>query len=279
MYIRCWGSRGSVPISGREYVKYGGDTACIEVKTKSGDTVIIDAGTGIRRLGKSLIKEGVQACHFLFTHTHWDHIIGFPSFMPLFTGNMEIKIFRCPFTGPYIEKMLNVVMSPPNFPVRFKDLQANISFVDGCYEKFEIGSATVETIELSHPDQGRGYKFMEDGKTFVFLTDNELRYVHNGGRTFSDYVDFCSGADLLMHDAEYTHEEYKIKKGWGHSVFTDTLELALKAKVKKLGLFHHNSERSDREVDEMVETCNSIIHHNNADLECSAVGYESFFSL
>ena len=279
MYIRCWGSRGSIPVSGMEYVKYGGDTACIEIRPESGETIIIDAGTGIRRLGLSLINDGRETCHLLFTHAHWDHIIGFPSFMPLFSDNMEIKVFRCPFSGNYVEKMLNIVMAPPNFPVGFKDLKAKISFADGCYKTFSIGSVSIDTIEISHPNRGRGYKFTENEKTFVFLTDNELGYIHKGGKEFSEYVDFCSGADLLIHDAEYTHEEYRTKKSWGHSVFTDTLDLALAAGVKKLGLFHLNSERSDGEVDEMVESCRQIIRRQGADLECFAVGYESSFNL
>lgn len=279
MLIRCWGSRGSIPVSGKEYIKYGGDTTCLEIRTKSDDIIIVDAGTGIRRLGNHLIKEGRYQYHFLITHGHWDHLMGFPFFKPLFLEHPEIRMHRGAFHKKFMESMFSRVMAPPNFPVRFSDLKAKLVYLEGHPKKFEIGSVTVIPIQISHPNSGKGYKFIEDGKTFVFLTDNELGFVHPGGFPAATYLEFCADADLLIHDAEYTSQEYKLLIEWGHSSYVDVLELAFQAGVKKLGLFHLNQERTDAEVDEMVQASHRIIQERGMMLECFAVGADMVFEL
>nr|WP_281432141.1 MBL fold metallo-hydrolase [Desulfatitalea alkaliphila] len=279
MLIRCWGSRGSIPVSGQEYIKYGGDTTCLEIRTRSDDIIIVDAGTGIRRLGNALIKEGRYQYNFLLTHGHWDHLMGFPYFKPLFLEHPEIRLHRGPFHKKFMETMFSKVMAPPNFPVRYSDLKAKIVYQEGKPEKFDIGSVTVVPIQLSHPNSGKGYKFIEDGKSFVFLTDNELGFVHPGGLQASQYTAFCQEADLLLHDAEYTPREYNLLMEWGHSSYEDVLELAFKAGVKRLGLFHLNQERTDAEVDEMVAACHRIIAERGETLDCFAVGADMTFEL
>jgi phosphoribosyl 1,2-cyclic phosphodiesterase len=279
MFIRCWGARGSIPVSGPEYIKYGGDTTCLEIRTRSDDIIIVDAGTGIRRLGNQLIKEGRYQYNFILTHGHWDHLMGFPFFKPLFLEHPEIIMHRGPFHKKFMESMFSKVMAPPNFPVRYSNLKARIIHNEGHPEKFEIGSMTVVPIQISHPNTGKGYKFIEDGKSFVFLTDNELGFMHPGGLTYKEYLGFCRDADLLIHDAEYTPQEYKLLIEWGHSSYMDVLELACKADVKKLGLFHHNQERTDAEVDEIVEACQRAIHKRNSHLKCFAVGANMSFEL
>jgi len=279
MYIKCWGSRGSIPVSGKHYIKYGGDTTCVEIRTKSDDIIIIDAGTGIRRLGNQLIDENRYKYNFIFTHAHWDHLMGFPFFKPLYYSYSKLTMHKCPFHSKFVETVLTKVMSPPNFPVKYSDIKAQIVYMEACPSPFEIGSMTVEPISISHPNNGSGYKFTEEGKSFVFLTDNELDFVHPGGLTFNDYLGFSEGADLLIHDAEYTPQEYKTVIKWGHSVFTRTLELAIDAGVGQLGLFHLNQDRSDQEMDEIVETCRQHIAGKGNDLECFAVGTDMTFNL
>jgi ribonuclease BN (tRNA processing enzyme) len=178
-----------------------------------------------------------------------------------------------------MENMFSKVMGPPNFPVRYSDLKAKIVYNEGHPKKFDIGSVTVEPIQISHPNTGKGYKFIEDGKAFVFLTDNELGFVHPGGLHKKEYISFCQGADLLMHDAEYTPKEYKLLIEWGHSSYMDVLDVAFEAGVKQLGLFHHNQERTDDEVDEIVEACNKTIKQRKSPLHCFAVGSDMIFEL
>ncbi len=170
-------------------------------------------------------------------------------------------------------------MTPPNFPVKYSDLGARIVYASGCPEQFEIGSVTIIPIRINHPNGGSGYKFVEDGNTFVFLTDNELGFMHPGGLETSEYLEFCADVDLLFHDAEYTPQEYGMTMDWGHSVFTDVVDMAIKANVKKLGLFHMNQARTDDDQDLMVEECKKIITESNSDLECFAVGTDMVFEL
>jgi len=279
MRIRCWGSRGSIPVSGKEYTKYGGDTACIEIRTKDDKIIIVDAGTGIRRLGNHLISEDRQSCHIIFTHAHWDHLMGFPFFKPIYLKKTKIEMQGCPFAQKFVETMLNKVMSPPNFPVRYTEIKANIIHNPVCPEHIEIGTVTVIPIRLSHPNQGNGYKFIEDNKTFVFITDNELDFIHPGGLSFDAYKEFSTGADLLIHDAEYTEEEYRHVKTWGHSTYKTALELAFEAGVRQLGLFHLNQDRTDKDVDQIVNDCQKIINARGSNLKCLAIGCDTTFNL
>jgi len=271
MIIRFWGSRGSIPVSGKEYIKYGGDTTCVELRTKNDDIIILDAGSGIRRLGIQLLKE--QRFHYyqIFTHSHWDHILGFPFFKPIYFKKTLIEFYSCPSTQVSIRKMLRKTMSFPHFPVRFEDIVASFRYHQINGGKLKLAGLDVTTIPLSHPNRGFGYKFVENGKSFVFLTDNELTYCHRGGLKFEDYVRFCKGVDLLVHDAEYTDLEYQYTRTWGHSVYTDALKLALQAGVKQFGLFHHNQERTCDAVDGMVRRCRKIIRDQKSALKCFAV--------
>jgi phosphoribosyl 1,2-cyclic phosphodiesterase len=279
MDIRCWGSRGSIPVSGMEYVQYGGDTTCIEIRTRDDQIIIVDAGTGIRRLGNQMLEEGRFAYDIIFTHAHWDHLMGFPFFKPLYLKETEIRLQGCPFAQGFVETMISTVMSPPNFPVKHTDVHARVLYEPVCPETFEIGTVTVTPIRLSHPNEGDGYKFTEDGHTFVFITDNELDFRHPQGLSWDAYLAFSEGADLLIHDAEFTPEEYKFTKGWGHSMYTTALELAIQAGVRDFGLFHLNQDRTDDAMDQIVERCREIVDKRGAKLNCFAVGAGMAFSL
>ena len=279
MIIRCWGSRGSIPVSGKQYLKYGGNSTCLEIRTNDDKILIVDAGSGIREAGNSFLAAGRHDFTLLLTHAHWDHIMGFPFFKPIFSRKTNLNIWGCPFAQSSIKEMLSRIMAPPNFPVKFDAIHANISYQDACVESYTFGSMIITPIALSHPNQGTGYKFEEDGKSFVFLTDNELGYKHEGGLDFQDYLEFSRDADLLMHDAEYKEEEYKKTRSWGHSVYKDAVNLALDAGVKKLGLFHHNQERFDAEIDEIVNDCREEITMRGKKMECFAVGQSMEFNL
>lgn len=271
MRIKCWGCRGSICVSGQQYIRYGGDTTCFEIQAESGETVIIDAGTGIRRLGKHLVQKQVKTCYLLLTHTHWDHIIGLPFFHPLLYTDKTIHIQDRTVAGLTTKKVIEQVMRIPFFPVGLTAYNADIRFDASLINRFSIGSLDIETIPTSHSQNSLGYKFTENGKTFVFLTDNELGYIHSQGNTFKAYVDFSKDADVLFHDTEYTDEEYLNRTGWGHSRMSDVLALSQKASVNQLGLIHINQDRTDDQVDAMVDLCRRFFTDNHLSTSCYAV--------
>jgi phosphoribosyl 1,2-cyclic phosphodiesterase len=279
MDIECWGSRGSIAVSDKDTLKYGGDTTCLVLTATSGETVIIDAGTGIRRLGTSFIDRNITRYHLLFTHAHWDHVMGFPFFKPVQHSRAALTIQDRLFGGLTTEQVLERVMQNPFFPITLKDLKASIRFDKGLNGCFSIGSLNIETIETSHPGGGLGYKFTENGRSFVFLTDNELGFDHPGSPGFDAYVDFCENADILFHDGEYTPREYKRKKTWGHSSISDVVALAVKARVKQLGIFHLGQDRTDDEIDRMVQTCRADLKQKKANIDCFAVSCSHTLSL
>ncbi|MBU1696459.1 MAG: MBL fold metallo-hydrolase, partial [Proteobacteria bacterium] len=198
-------------------------------------------------------------------------IQGFAFFRPLLFNKVKITIQDRKFLNINTRELLNKVMEMPFFPIGLGDLIADIKFDTALNDKFNIGSVNIETIPTSHPGSGLGYKFIEDGKSFVFLTDNELGVDHPGGQGFDAYLNFSRNVDLLFHDAEYTRAEYKQKKNWGHSSIQDVLDLALKANVKKLGLFHLNQDRTDDQMDRIVSECQTDLKKKNLTLDSFAV--------
>ena len=280
MHIRCWGSRGSIPVSGKEYQKYGGDTTCIEIRSKKDAVIIIDAGSGIRKLGASLLREGVTKIDMLFTHAHLDHLVGLPFFAPIFSKRVSVTLRGNKLNKQSFRDTIADFLVQPYFPVQLgdKDIHAKLTFKDIETTPFTIGGIKITPVHLSHPrNGGLGYRFEEDGACFVFLTDNELGYIHDHGLSFAEYVGFCKDADLLIHDAEYTQEDYQFiyktsEHPWGHSLFSDAVRLGIEARVKRLGLFHLNNRRTDNEVDKMVAEANLLIKKSKAAIKCFAIG-------
>lgn len=271
MIIKCWGSRGSIPVSGRQYVTYGGDTTCLEITAGSGETVIVDAGTGIRRLGRQLLEKDITRYYLLLTHCHWDHLLGFPFFSPLLCPRNQLVVQDRKFAGFSTRQVMARVMSQPFFPVGMNQLSADIRFDPGLNGSFHIGSLKIDTIPTSHSAGSLGYRFTENDKTFVLLTDNELGFAHPQSQGFDGYRRFSEGADILFHDAEYTEDEYQHRKGWGHSSIAQTLTLAANAGVGQLGLIHLNQERSDREMDAIVQDSALFFSSQNSKIICYGV--------
>jgi phosphoribosyl 1,2-cyclic phosphodiesterase len=272
MIIKCWGSRGSIPVSGRNVLKYGGDTTCIEVRTEDNEVIIIDAGSGIRNLGNALANEKRHECAILFTHYHWDHTLGLPFFKPVYMDGMQISIYGCSQAENSLEEVIPRLMVSPYFPVDLHNVKSSIVYHRVCNTGFQIKSVLITPISLSHPNQCLGYKLVENNKCAVIFTDNELTFKHPGRLDYNDYLDFAHNADLFIHDAQYTQKEYEMTIGWGHSVYTDALKLALEAGVSRFGLFHHDPERTDAELDKIVEDCNKQAKMGNStSLDCFAV--------
>jgi phosphoribosyl 1,2-cyclic phosphodiesterase len=275
MRIKIWGCRGSITTPGPTTLRYGGNTTCLEIRAATGPRLIVDAGSGVRQLGKALIQEEDNTpIRFFFTHSHWDHLAGFPFFQPAYSGNSSITFCSGPHAQDSIKRYLSHQMKPPYFPVDFNLLKAKFDFrcqhPDGKSATCLLAGLEVCPIPLNHPNGGYGYKFIEQGKTFLFLTDNELGFQHAGGLGRQDYAKFSQGVDLLFHDAQYTDEDYKRTRGWGHSTFEDATDLAIEAGVKRLGLFHHDPDRSDDDLDRQVKFCQERIRLAGSPVECFA---------
>lgn len=272
MKITVWGCRGSIPVASKDMLKYGGNTTCIELRLNDKTVIVIDAGTGIRNLGKKLIKEpALNELYLLLTHSHWDHLMGFPFFLPAFSEKFIIHVRGGPIAKETLKKYLEHQMEPPYFPARIGAMKAEFDFTHGIPLIKRIGNAEVIPIPLSHPNGGFGYKIVEGNKAFVFLPDNELDFRHEGAKTKSDYIDFCREVDLLFHDAQYTEDEYTSAKKWGHSTYLSAVDLAMRAKVKRFGLFHHDPDHTDAIVDRIVEICQKIIEQKKAKVSCFGV--------
>jgi phosphoribosyl 1,2-cyclic phosphodiesterase len=275
MNIKIWGSRGSITTPGPATLRYGGNTTCLEIRAAMPEVIVVDAGSGLRNLGKALSKEPtVTAIRFFLTHSHWDHVEGFPFFEPAYYDRYTITFCGGPHAQESIKRYLARQMQAPFFPVDFSLLKARFDFhcaqPHGPHGNCQFGPVEVCPVALNHPNGGYGYKFIEAGRTFVFLTDNELGFLHEGGLSRAEYAAFCRGADLLFHDAQYTDEEYKARRGWGHSTYADAVDLAIEAGVRRLGLFHHDPDRADEDLDRQVENCRRRIREAGAALECFA---------
>ena len=250
MFLKFYGTRGSVPVSNQETKKYGGNTTCLYVECDSGDIIVVDAGTGIRELGSALIAQGKHKINLLFSHYHWDHIQGFPFFAPIFRKETELLVFGAS-EEVTAEKALSYQMTMPYFPTGLAGLPAKIVFND-LKRTLSIGSIKIETIVNNHPNHTRGFKFTENNRSFAFLTDNEVR-AQKGKTSYQKFVAFLQNVDLLIHDAQYTEEVYKTRIGWGHSTYQQVAELVNEAGVKEFMITHHDHSSSDRFIDRNIK--------------------------
>ncbi len=277
--LTFWGTRGSIPSPGPSTVRYGGNTPCVELRTDEGWLIILDAGTGIRELGRKLLEghdgEPVAGDIFL-THAHWDHIQGIPFFAPLFRKGNRFTIWGSKSLQTSIDRVVRDQMSPVVFPVSFEELQARIDFQELAEERRQGNGYEVAAMGVRHPGGALGYRFTTgnaDGRALVYVSDNELsveaRYDDPPGWR-EKLVSFVHGASVLVHDTMYTATEYPSFVGWGHSTHEQAVELALDAEVERLVLFHHRPERSDDEVDRCVESCRALVARRGRHLEVLA---------
>jgi ribonuclease BN (tRNA processing enzyme) len=255
VHVRIWGSRGSIASPGPETTRYGGNTSCIEVRLADGSIVVLDAGTGARVLGASLVQDPPPAIHLMLTHLHVDHLEGLGFFAPIWSPDTELHIWgpRSPMTS--LDKRVAMYFSPPLFPVHLNDVPAQVTFHDAEGE-WEIGGARVSAQPILHPGPTVGYRIEEDGRVLTYLTDHEPALGTDLERSAPEWISGWSlafGADVLLHDCQYTDEEYETKVGWGHSTVSQVATFADKAKVDRLLLFHHDPMRTDDQIDAMVE--------------------------
>ena len=286
MHIRFWGTRGSLAKPGPTTVRYGGNTACVEVRTADGTLIVLDCGTGAHELGQALSTRGPQPVrgHLLITHTHWDHIQGFPFFTPLFVPGNIWDIYA-PGGGKRLEETLAGQMEYAYFPVTLDQLGATIRYHDLVEGVFDVGDAHVTARYLNHPGLTLGYRLQVGSVVVVYATDHEPHArprlemwqeseansrslaVH---REDQGHIEFLHGADLVIHDAQYTAAEYPQKFGWGHSPIEYAVDVALAAGVKRLALFHHDPTHDDGTLDRLVEVCRQRVAARHEALEVFA---------
>ncbi len=277
MRIKFWGTRGSVAVPGKDTINFGGNTTCVEITLGSGRKVIIDAGTGIRALGQQLCANGEAVnIHLLITHIHWDHVAGFPFFAPIHDPTTKISVDGFPTCMKGLKIPFDNKMSDGFFPVKFEDLKAEINYLNNLSSgPLEVDGVVIDSIPLQHPQGGFGFRFREGKKTFVFITDNELTEGKLKRRSPIDYISFCKDADVLVHDAQYTPEEIDERRGWGHTDYITTINLASEAHAKRLILFHHDPSRKDPEVETIVSHCRELAGENKADIVIDAAKEDS----
>ena len=251
----CYGTRGSIPSPGEATARFGGNTPCLEVRAGE-RRLIFDGGTGIHVLGRKMAAQGAPVlAHLFLTHFHWDHIQGIPFFGPMYVPGTEMVIHGARQNGVDIQTLFAGQMGPIYFPLPFEALSAQMTFehLDG--ETWEADGVAVDAIRLRHPSDTYGYRVRVGDAALAYMPDNELV----GGNyplppTFRrDMVEFLSGVDVLFHDAMFTDEEYPRRIGWGHSTFSQAVELAEEAGVSRLFLFHHAPERTDLELMQIVD--------------------------
>lgn len=272
MRIVFWGVRGSIPVPGRDTIIYGGNTTCLEVRAASGELIIIDSGMGIFQLGRSLMQkefgQGRGKATILLTHTHWDHIQGFPFFPPLYVEGNEFQIYGQSHSERHLEGILEGQLNPNYSPIlTLKNMNAKIEVHHIKEEHFQVGSLSVHSAAMTHAtSQSLGYRFEENGRVFTFLTDLE----YETGEPISNALLLADGADYVVHDTMFTDEEYHKFKGWGHSTLRHGIRLALQAGAKRLIGFHHAPDRRDAPLKAMYENTDELVRQEGGqDLEAT----------
>lgn len=266
----CWGTRGSIPSPGPATVRYGGNTSCLEVRTARDGCFIFDAGTGIRVLGRRLAggPAPVRAELFL-SHFHWDHIQGVPFFAPLYDPRTSLRIHGASQNGVDIQTLFARQMTPTYFPIPYEALAATLEYVsleDGAWLQDEV---EVAAMRMRHPGNTYGFRIRAGGGAIAYIPDNELVGASYavGEEWYGELVEFLRGVDLLFHDAMFTDAEYPQREGWGHSTFRQTIRLAEAAGVRRLFFFHHAPERTDAELDAVLEELRDELARRASPLE------------
>jgi len=259
MHVRFWGTRGSIPTPGHRTAIYGGNTSCVEIRTSDGTNLVLDCGTGIRVLGLDMLRRpGPHRIHLLVGHTHWDHIQGFPFFTPAFLPGTELNIYGSAAFQRSLEDSLSGQMQYSYFPVKLQDLASRIHYTELEEGFFRIGDVLVETQYLNHTAPTIAYRISADEATVAYITDHEP-FWNSPGPAFHHpgdqrHIEFLEGADLVIHDAQYTSEEYRTKVGWGHSPGDYVTDVAIAAQVGRLALFHHDPTHDDDALKRIEES-------------------------
>jgi phosphoribosyl 1,2-cyclic phosphodiesterase len=253
--VRYWGARGSIPAPRAAMAAHGGNTSCVELTLSDGTEVILDAGTGITDLGHER-ERGADPVHLLLTHLHLDHIQGLMFFAPLFDPRCGVRVSGpIAFGGSLLNRLARYI-SAPLAPIEIRELPASVSFTDIRGGSFRLGSATVEAAFVNHRGPTLGFRITDGDTTITYIPDHEPALGQRLDRSATEWIsgfELARDADLLIHDSQYTEEEYAGRVGWGHSAIEHTIEFARRSGVRRLALFHHDPLHDDAMLDAMTE--------------------------
>lgn len=273
--LSFWGVHGTLPVPGEQTIKYGGNTSCVSLEFSKGSFFIFDAGTGIKALSDHLMAANRQlvGAKIFISHPHWDHINGLPFFAPLYMQGNEIEICGPAHGDTSMEQLISGQMDGVYFPINIKEFSAMVTFRNLMEEEIEIEGITIKTMLLNHPGHCLGYRVEYKSKSICYITDNELYPPTN--KFYNEFyldqlTDFVADTDILIIDSTYTDEEYEAKVGWGHSAISQVVDLADRAAVKKLCLFHHDPDQRDADIDAKLETALAILNQRKSATQCEA---------
>jgi phosphoribosyl 1,2-cyclic phosphodiesterase len=276
--VALWGTRGSLPTAGPDTARYGGNTACVEIRGDDGTFLVLDAGTGIRPLGAAL-EQTPSRVDILLTHLHMDHIQGLGFFQPLFETGLEVHIWG-PTSGKLdLRARLTRYLSPPLFPVPLRDLPSDVTLHEVSSSDFRIGSLNITADHVCHPGPTFGYRIQEGSASVAYLPDHEPALgldVFPPANGWMSGFDLAADVDLLIHDAQYTPEEYERHVGWGHSSIAHCAAFATAARAKQLVLFHHDPSHDDASLDMWAEQAAGF---SNAEVEVTVGSEGAVFQL
>ena len=269
--LKFWGVRGSIPCPGPSTVYIGGNTSCVEVRADD-EVIVLDAGTGIRLLGRALSEEfkGIPLnLTILITHTHWDHIQGFPYFAPAYNPENRLKILGAEDSGLCLASTLETQMDSAYFPIPMQQLPGNIHVEELKDFDFNVGSIRVKAIRTNHPGMTIGYRLFTSGGSIAYIPDNESFQHSHLPEDACDireaaFLEFIRDSDVLILDSQYEHAEYAEHKGWGHGCLEEVVELAIAANVRKFFLFHHDPDHDDARIASFVEKARQIAAARNS---------------
>jgi phosphoribosyl 1,2-cyclic phosphodiesterase len=271
--VRFWGVRGSIPTPGPETVEIGGNTSCVEVQSGE-QMIILDGGTGLRLLGRRMLRDGPRCAAMFFSHVHWDHIQGFPFFAPAFVPGFRFEIYGGKNLSSTLAETLAGQMNFPNFPVTLDQMAAEMSFhqFDDGHRVDLADGTTIRGLQLNHPNGVYGFRIEHEGRAIAYCTDTE-----HTGEPDRHVLELARGAELLIYDAQYTPEEYggeggkPSKVGWGHSTYVEGSRLAEMAGAERLVLYHHDPGHDDAAVEEIERRCRELFPESQAAREGLAV--------
>lgn len=274
--VKFWGTRGSIPTPGRSTLRYGGNTSCVEVRVGN-HILMLDCGTGAREMGLALTSETQGQpveVHILVGHTHWDHIQGFPFFQPAYGAGNRLTVYSLRGADKSLERVFTGQMDASYFPVSVADLAAHLQFVE-LEGETQIGGVRVSHVYLNHPGVAIGFRLDAGPKSLVYISDHEPYWRMNGDNEHNRHLekeidDFAHNADLYIREAQYTPEEYAAKRTWGHSTWPDALDSAHRSGARRLALFHHDPQRSDEALDQIVRNCHQYMHEHAMAFHCMA---------